>query len=232
MFVVRALARQSNPGRPGSERSARDSSLEDTFRQGSPRPFVYPVVLIPLFLSLLLLLGGCASPPAPATRTGANRPDVSEHGYALLFDLLGDEKDVSKLLIIKRERAELRGLIQEISRRCARAHEELEAFAKADRRLNLKELGLPASEVKARKSISKARGKQLLTGHGKDFELHLLLTQEEALTYAIHLADVTGAHETDPGRVQFLRTLAGDLRRLEEQLMAMLLANYSLPAPK
>ena len=37
------------------------------------------------------------------------------HGYALLADLCGDEKDVSKLRFLKRERPELKALLQEIA---------------------------------------------------------------------------------------------------------------------
>jgi hypothetical protein len=157
---------------------------------------------------------------------------ADDHGYALLFDLLGDEKNVSKLLIIKRERAELRELIKEISHRSASAHKELEAFAQADKRLNLKDRGLPGGESKTRESISKARGKQLLGDKGKEFELHLLLTQNEALTYASHLAAVIAAGEPNPARAQFLRELSHSLAQLQERVVAMLLSNYSWPAPK
>src|SRR6185436_2975919 len=101
-------------------------------------------------------------------------------------------------------RAELRELIKEISERSARAHQQLVAFATADPRLNLKDRGLPAAELKTRESISKARAMQLLTGKSKGFELHLLLTQDEALTYAVHLAGVTAAHETDATRAKAL----------------------------
>jgi hypothetical protein len=157
---------------------------------------------------------------------------VAVYGYALLFDLLGDEKDVSKLLIIKRERPELRNLVKEISHRSAIAHKELETFAKADKRLNLKDRALPVAESKTRESIGKARGKQLLGDKGKEFELHLLLTQNEALTYGAHLASIIAAHESNSARAQFLQELSQSLGQLQEQVVAMLLANYSWPATK
>jgi hypothetical protein len=150
----------------------------------------------------------------------------------LLFDLLGDEQNVSKLLLVKRERAALGDLIKEISARCARAHKQLADFAKADGRLNLKNKGLPAAELKTRESIGKARGMQLLTDKSKDFELHLLLTQDEALTYGSHLAAVTAARETDSTRAKFLQQLSRDLAQLQQKVVAMLLANYTLPAAR
>jgi hypothetical protein len=109
-------------------------------------------------------------------------------GYALLYQLMGDEQNVSKLLLVKREREELNTLVKSISKAAGDAHKQLEVFGKADSSLNLKANGLPREEVAARESISKAKAKELLTGKGKNFELSLLLSQNEALTYAEHLA--------------------------------------------
>jgi hypothetical protein len=184
-----------------------------------------------LGLTLLFSLS-CASAQPKPTEARSDAPAVGTQGYALLADLMGDEKSVSKLLIIKRERAELRTLVKEISECAGRAHKELEALGKADRALNIKETGLPAAEVKTRQSIAKARGKELLTDSGKDFELRLLLTQNEALTYGSHLAGVMAKDERDTKRAKFLHDLSSELASLHQKVVAMLLANYSLPAEK
>jgi hypothetical protein len=139
---------------------------------------------------------------------------------------MGDEKNVSKLLIFKRERPELRALVQDISDRANKAHQALEAFAKADRTLNLKDQGLPAGEVLTRSAIAKARAKELLTEKGKEFELRLLLTQNEALTYGAHLAATAAAGETVMERRQMLQQLSTDLLQLEKRIGEMLLKNY------
>src|SRR5947208_832758 len=82
-------------------------------------------------LSLAMFLAGCeAIRPSPQPQAQP-QPGVAEHGYALLFDLVGDEKDVSKLRFIKHERPELKVLVNEISRTCGEAHKALEAFGKA-----------------------------------------------------------------------------------------------------
>lgn len=56
------------------------------------------------FISFSLLAGGCAlhqySEEAPVK---AEQSTTDHHGYALFFALLGGEKDVAKLLVIKRE---------------------------------------------------------------------------------------------------------------------------------
>lgn len=145
----------------------------------------------------------------------------------MLFGLLSDEKNVSKLLIIKRERPELRALINEISERAGKAHKELEAFAKSDRTLNLKDHGLPSAEVVTRSAIAKARAKELLTESGKEFELRLLLAQNEALTYGAYLAATAAANDTVANRRQALQQLSSDLLQLQKKTVDLLLKNYT-----
>jgi hypothetical protein len=190
-------------------------------------------------LPLLIFLAGCTSlhetssrTPAPQSRTLEGRTPRAHdtHGYALLFDLLGDEKNVSRLLIIKRERAELRDLIRDIAQRCGQAHEELERFAKADPAVDVKTNGLPAVEIGTRDAIGKTKAKQLLTESGKEFELRLLIAQHEALTYGSHLAVTVAKGETNAERAQFLRRLSSDLEVLENRVTSMLLANYGWTA--
>jgi len=186
-----------------------------------------------LLISLGLLVGGCAlhqsSEEFPVKGTG----NAADHGgYALLFGLLGDEKDVAKLLVVKRERAELRELIKEIADAAGRGHKRLEEFAKADHSLNVTKQGLPPAEATTRASIARAKAKELLAQGGKDFEVQLLLSQNEALTYGTHLAQTIAKAENDPQRTKYLQQLRGELNQFQRKVLAMLLANYSLPKPQ
>jgi len=177
---------------------------------------------------LLALIGvvqlGCSTAQRPVSGTQSSAPNQAQ---ALLFGLLSDEKNVSKLLIIKRERPELRALINEISERAGKAHKELEAFAKSDRTLNLKDQGLPSAEVVTRNAIAKARAKELLTESGKEFELRLLLAQNEALTYGAYLAATAAANDTVANRRQALQQLSSDLLQLQKKTVDLLLKNYT-----
>jgi hypothetical protein len=186
----------------------------------------YRATISTVYLLILIFLAGCQliAPRDIAHRpTATNSPSV---GYALLTGLLKDEKDVSKLLIVKRERTELKTLIKEISEKSTDAHHQLEAFAKTDRSLNPKNNGLPPAEIDTRTSIAKMKTKELLTESGKDFELQLLLAQNEALTYGAHLATITATAESDPKRSAYLGNLGKELLDLRQKVVAMLSSNY------
>ena len=159
-------------------------------------------------------------------------PTFNHSGYALLYDLMGDEKDVAKIRFIKRPRPEMTGLLKEISAASKKAHQQLELFGKMDPSLKLKELGLPVGESAAREAISKTKEKALLSSKGKDLEIQLLLTQQEAMNYGAHLARTIAATESIPMRLVFLRQLDSQLTDLERKLVAMLSQNYNFPEQK
>ena len=185
-----------------------------------------------VLLSGVLVVGTFAdaaktSDPAPAKTA----PSTLAQGYALLDDLLGDEKNVSKLLLIKRDRPEFKVLVKLISDKTGKAQKELEKLAKSDGHIDLKNQGLPNAELETRKSISKEKSKALLAEKGDDFELHLLLAQNEALTYGAHLASTIAKTETEPKRTQFLQQVSGDLFDLRNKVFSMLRENYRPTAP-
>ena len=177
----------------------------------------------------MLLVAAFAEAADPAF--GKAAPSTLAQGYALLDDLLGGEKNVSKLLIIKRDRPELKAIVKQISDKTGKAQKELEKLVKRDAHIDLKNQGLPPAELETRKSISKEKSKALLTEKGDDFELHLLLSQNEALTYGAHLAGTIAKTETDPKRTQFLQQLSRDLLDLHNKVFSMLRENYRQTAP-
>ena len=190
-------------------------------------------------LALLLFLNGCQSfdsEPAAASEPAASKqretinPDST--GYALLFDLLGDEKNVAKIRFIKRPRPAMTELLKEISQVSGDAHKRLEQFAKADKSLNLVDPHLPMGEIAARKAISKTKEKALLFGKGKGLEIELLLTQQEAMNYGAHLAKTIAVGETQPERRRFLQDLSLELSRLEDKLVGHLSEHYTFPEEK
>lgn len=113
--------------------------------------------------------------------------------------------------------------MQRIAVNSATGAKLLEEFARHDRSIRLDDVRLPAGEVAARDAIASTKQHELLGQSGASFELSLLLTQAEALTYAAHLAKVASEHDGQPGRARALAGLSQDMERLYLEIVALLL---------
>lgn len=185
---------------------------------------------VPVLVSLFC---GCAGTPDPAqprvVQPAAQAEFVRNNAASLLYDLLNEEKNVSKVLLIKRERDELDRLIKTISTVAGDAVKNLEQLAKSDPTLNLKAPALPAGEKATREAISKTKTSQLLGSSGPEFEFQLLLTQVEALSYGSHLARVAGENSANAAQRNEFSRLSVQLRDLFEQSIALLKAPAKRP---
>lgn len=169
-----------------------------------------------------------AAPPPPADDA---RLGVRNQGYSLLYKLLSDEKDLSKLLLVKKEQSDTGNLVRKIAEAAAAAVKQMDAFAKADPHLHFNMDGLPNAEKETRDLIGKTRAKELITKTGEKFDLRILLTQSEALTYGAHLAVVVESHETDPTRKKFLADTSQHLQNLHQALIDLMHTRWKMPAP-
>ena len=184
---------------------------------------------------LFILLAGCASKPA-TPRSGANSTGsqdqslaVRNQAYSLLYQLMADEGNVSKLLIIKKEQPDVGALIKDIALVSSDAAKQIETFAKSDPHLHIKMTGLPAAEVETRDLIAKTRTKELIGKTGEKFELRVLLTQSEALTYGAHLAAIAQSHETDGARRHFLGGVSEHLQELHQRMIDLMHSRWQTP---
>lgn len=59
---------------------------------------------------------------------------------------------------------------------------------------------------------------------GDAFELSLLLTQAQALSYAWHLAKVAGESEPQPERARAMAGLSEDMEKLYHEVIGLLLS--------
>jgi len=186
------------------------------------------------FLTLLLLcmLCACQSPTtrstaAPLTVTASTAKqkanlETRNNALALLNELVNEERHLSKVLIIKRESAELKRLVKEISDVAGQAADNLKILARVTPGLHLTAGGLPQGERATRTSIAKAKRDALLHSKGAEFEFQLLITQAEALSYGTHLALIIAENEPQPARAQEFYTLSSRFKGLHEQVLAML----------
>src|ERR1700683_3859722 len=155
------------------------------------------------------VLTGCQSlkgtPPVQGVEATRN------NCYSLLHQLLDEQKDVSLLHYIKSENPDVKILIKKIATTSTTGATLLEQFAKDDPTINLNDIRLPPGETATRDAIASTKEKELLGQTGDRFELTLLLTQTEALSYGWHLAVVASLNEPQPDRAHALVGIGVDM---------------------
>jgi len=151
---------------------------------------------------------------------------------SLLSQLLHEEADVSILRFIKRERPDLKSLIKKIAAKSGTDAKVLQELAKHDPSYKLDDIQLPPGEAATRGAIAATEKHELLGQTGDTFELTLLLTQAQALSYAWHLAEVAGNNEPEPGRARALAAVSLDMQDLHREVFALLLSNATASDPK
>ena len=187
--------------------------------------FVKTKIILPLLtamLSIACVLTGCQAPKAKSP--SVNNASTRNNCYSLLHQLLDDEKDVSMLRFIKAEHADVKNLVKRIATTSGTGATLLEKFARDDPSLRLDDIRLPPGELATRNAIASTKEKELLSQTGDEFELTLLLTQTEALSYAWHLAKVTGENESQPDRARALAGVSEDMENLYHEVFVLLLA--------
>ena len=178
--------------------------------------------------SVVCLLTGCQSPKAaPPVQSGAS---VRNNCYSLLHQLLAEQKDVSLLRFIKFEHSDVKELVKRIATTSGTGAKLLEKFAKDDPSIALDDIGLPPGELAARAAIAATKEQALLNQTGRQFELTLLLTQTEALSYAWHLAKVAGENEPQAERARALAGLGEDMQSLYQEVFLLLLSRSNSAA--
>jgi len=181
----------------------------------------------PWFAAMLLAAGiltGCQSPQAMAPSGGDGSQSTRNNSYSLLHQLLAEQSGVSLLRFIKSESPEVKTLVKKIATTSATGATLLEQFAKDDPTIKLDDLALPPGETATREAIASTKESELLGQSGDRFELTLLLTQTEALSYGWHLAVVASLYEPDPVRAHALVGLGVDMDNLYHEVFALLLA--------
>lgn len=185
-----------------------------------------------LSLLALMLLGcgrltGCQSPKPAAPPRSNVALSTRNNCYSLLHQLLDEQKDVSMLRFIKWEHPDVKNLVKRIATASGDGSKLLEEFAKHDPSIQLDDIRLPPGEAATRKEIASTEQKELLGHTGDKFELALLLTQTEALSYASHLAKVAGENEPQLDRALAPERLSGEMRKLYHEVFELLLLKPS-----
>jgi hypothetical protein len=140
----------------------------------------------------------------------------------LLHQLLDEQKDVSILRFFKREDSDVKVLTKTIAAASGAGAKLLEDYARHDHSIRLDDISLPPGEVATREAIASTKKKNLLSQKDGAFELDLLLSQSEALSYGWHLAQVAEENEPDPERGRAVTALSKEMERLYQEVYLLL----------
>lgn len=151
------------------------------------------------------------------------------HGYALLYDFVSQNQNVSTLLLVKSVPQPTAVVVREIARVSADSTAQLTTFAKQDASLGYDKTGLPRVEIDARKAISSATASALLTSSGEAFERKLLLAQIEGTNYGAALARTLIKFDPDEDRRVWLKETAKRFESLHQQAVERLVPVTQTP---
>jgi hypothetical protein len=88
---------------------------------------------------------------------------------------------------------------------------------------------LKDSDQRTRKAIEKARARTLLLSRGIDFELNLLLSQAEGMSYGEALAATVAEEERHTERKRYLAHLSEELGQLHREVLETLKSRWRSP---
>ena len=168
------------------------------------------------------VLCGCASTQPMSLTASSDQPtklQIRNNAASLLDDLLNDEQNVDKVLIVKSASPDNTALIKLIAATAATHKRELDEMATNDATLNLQVTDLPPGEIAARNGSSKADEHDLLLSTGVNFEFNLLFSQAQAESYGQQLAAVAAKNSERPEEMHTFETISQTMERLDLQVM-------------
>lgn len=187
--------------------------------------------LLATCLILSMMPPACAPQLRALPSSDAAEPEVVrlDHGYGLLYELLGNESKVADILAIKGASEPTKELLKDISATAKRAAETIRATQSAAPSVILTVTGLPLLETDARNRIANSQTAVLLLAFGS-FDLRILLTQQSACQYAWALASSLAAVDPNSDRAAAMSAVAAEFDALNKRVLA-LLAAVQAPAP-
>jgi hypothetical protein len=178
-----------------------------------------------LAATLAFGFGGCTSTVKPIDPGVAGERTELDRGYSTLASLLGDERQVHKILPLKSEGLEVKLLTQEIAAASALADDALKGLVALDPPVNLDQpTDLPMIEQAARDSIRMETTLDLLFSDDS-FETRLLLSQGQALRYGQFIAVRLKQADPNTERQKWLDDLAKEYERLYARVVETLQPN-------
>ena len=156
-----------------------------------------------------------------ADKTSGENADRND-GYSLLYNEMKQLKDVGKALMLREKTEPFDTTIRAIGAMANAAYNQIDAFSKEDPGLRIDLMPLPTVETEVRKSIQISEAEGLFTSKGANFQRRLLLSQQNGLEYAEHLAKVIRKYDDNRKRKEFLESLEKQAHGLREEVIKLI----------
>lgn len=176
--------------------------------------------MLTVLSAVLLLSLGCAAGnkcQCPRSQDAASYEHIRE-GYALLYALASQEKNVDALLKVKKTSSQNREIIQEIAQVNRDILQSLAAWERNDPHKTVSGGDLPDLQARSLDRINKRVTWQLLLSGRRESIKTLLLTQYQSLIYEACLLKAIHESESDQERKQQTERYAARLDRLADQV--------------
>jgi len=174
-----------------------------------------------LLSAALLLAPGCAAQKkcrCPGQSADASSNHHIREGYALLYALASQEKNVDSLLTIRKTCSENQEIIQEIARVNRDILQSLASWERNDPHKTVSEAGVPDLQSRSLDMIkSKVTWQLLLSGRRESIKT-LMLTQYQSLIYEACLLKAIHESENNQERKQQTEQYAARLDSLANQV--------------
>jgi hypothetical protein len=156
-------------------------------------------------------------------RAGDDSRQYLINGYSLLHHLSEQEKPVDLILIVKTAPRAVADFAHEAAHTAGENLDLLDGLAARDHAIRFNEMGLPQFELDTREAIKDDKQHLLLFGTtNKDFSRAFLVTQIEAGTYGMNLAQVLSDAETNPHRAAVARKISKNWEALRDKAYGLL----------
>jgi len=173
-----------------------------------------------MLLAVLFFCLGCATQQkciCPETAKAESKQHIRE-GYALLYALASQEKDVDGLLKIKKTSPKNQKVIEEIALVNRDILQSLESWAQNDPEKTVSQSGLPDLEMRSRDLIKKKVTWQLLLSGRRESVKMLMMAQHQALIYESCLLKAIQESEHNKERKKKTGEYAARIDRLSIQV--------------
>lgn len=187
------------------------------------------VIWMSLMTILMTSIGGCASPKTGRLPESSSDLMELDAGYVILRELLIDEARLDGVLLLKSVPDSTETLIRQIAKASEEMLKELDSMADGNPELTMAFNGLPEIEKAVREAIASRTAMDLMGSRGDAFEYNVLITQDKAMFYGMHLAEALSRMEDDTTASARFKAMSDRMSTLHSRVSTRLAEICGLP---